>query len=253
MKESNREKELAKKVKQTHSRNNTGSASISFGRPGLQRSNTDSGLRRPVLAFGETQRGSQIIEQVERRSSPLKRHSQLSLTAIPEASRSRPKTRLVVDEDGRARTETIGAVDGPIDDRHGFDIWDDSSDEEIQVNSQRNSYGIHPEQMQKRSSKHARTGSDLDRFDPHKRPVSSASVSSLTARLETTPLGKRSSRELNFRRFSSGSFSGSLTVSNASPDKEIEMGDDGTDAQAALKRIMDSRPRRQGKLIYLSI
>lgn len=248
MRESNREKELAKKARQTHNRTSTGSASISFGRPGLQRSNTDSGVRRPKLGLGETQRASQIIEQVERRSSPLKRHSQLSLTSIPEAVRPRPKTRLVVDEDGRARTETIDVDDSRRDSRHGFDVWDDdSSDEDIPVNSQRNSYSFNPEEMQRRSSKHARTGSDLDRFDPSKRPVSSASISSLASRLEATPIGKRSSKEINYRRFSSGSFSGSLSSNIVNPNKEDEMIGADTDAQAALKKMMESRSQRQGK------
>jgi hypothetical protein len=248
MRESNREKELAKKARQTHSRNNTGSASISFGRPALQRSNTDSGARRQKLGFSETQRASQIIEQIERRPSPLKRHSQLSLSAIPEAARSRPKTRLVVDEDGRARTETIGMTDSPRDHQDGFSGWDeDSSDEEIFTNSQRNSFGLNPDQLQRRSSKHARTGSDLDRFDPNKRPVSSASISSLTSRLESTPLGKRSSKEINYRRFSSGSYSGSLSTNIVNSNQDEEMRDDGSDAQAALKKMMESRTRRQGK------
>ena len=247
MRESNREKELAKKARQSHSRNNTGSASISFGRPSLQRSNTDSGVRRPKLGVGEGNRTAQIIEQVERRPSPLKRHSQISLSAIPESGRARPKTRLVVGEDGRARTETIGATDSPSSQRHGFDVWDESSsDEDIVTNSQRNSYGLHSDGLQRVSSKHGRTGSDVDRFDPNKRPVSSASISSLASRLETTPIGKRSSREINYRRFSSGSFSGSLSASRISPTKADEEMEDGTDAQAALKKIMGSRSSRRG-------
>ncbi|KIW04833.1 hypothetical protein, variant [Verruconis gallopava] len=244
--ESNREKELAKKAKQMHNRSSAGSASISFGRPGLQRSNTDSGFRRPKLGFGDGSRASQLVDQVERRPSPLKRHSQLLLSAIPEAVRSRPKTRLVIDEDGRARTETVETSDGLRNSQRGFDLWDDSSsDEEIVPNSQRNSFGMNPGSLQRRSSKHARTGSDTDRYDPNKRPVSSASISSLASRLETTPLGKRSSKELNYRRFSSDSFSGSISTNNISPNKEDKMMNDGTDAQAALKRIMESRPRRQ--------
>ena len=247
MRESNREKELAKKARQSHSRSNTGSATVSFGRPPLQRSNTDSSVRRPRLGLGDSNRTTQVIEQVERRPSPLKRHSQISLSAIPEAGRARPKTRLVVGEDGRARTETIGATDSPGSHRHGFDMWDESSsDEDLVTNSRRNSYSLHSEGLQRVSSKHGRTGSDVDRFDPNKRPVSSASISSLASRLETTPIGKRSSREINYRRFSSGSFSNSLPASHISPAKEDEMMEDGTDAQAALKKIMGSRSSRRG-------
>jgi hypothetical protein len=155
---------------------------------------------------------------------------------------------LVVGEDGRARTETIGGPnDSPVASRHGFDIWDDtSSDDDVVSNSQRNSYGPQSDNLQRVSSKHGRSGSDLDRFDPNKRPVSSASISSLASRLETTPIGKRSSREINYRRFSSGSFSGSISNNHISPYKEDETMEDGTDAQAALKKLMESRSSRRG-------
>lgn len=253
MRESTREKELAKKTRETQARaSNTGSASISFGRLALQRSNTDSGPRRPRSMYAENNRTAQILEQVERRPSPLKRHSQLSLTAIPEAVRPRPKTRLVVGEDGRARTETVDApTDSPTQHRHGFEIWDESSsEEEMTSNSRRDSYG-----PQRISSKHGRTGSDHDHFDPNKRPLSSASVSSLASRLENTPIGKRASRDMNYRRFSSGSYAASVSTSHVSPTKDEEMMDDGPDAQAALKKMMSSRSGRRGiavSILYIS-
>jgi hypothetical protein len=65
--------------------------------------------------------------------------------------------------------------------------------------------------------------------------------------LESTPLGKRSSKEINYRRFSSGSYSGSLSTNIVNSNQDEEMRDDGSDAQAALKKMMESRTRRQGK------
>ena len=195
----------------------------------------------------EPQQFGQVIEQIGRRSSPLKRHSQLSLSSIPEAIRPRPRTRLVIDESGRATTETVPA-DEPFqpDGKNFSGVWDDASsdEEEIGITSQRNSFIMPVEPLQRRSSKHARTGSESDRFEVSKRPVSSASISSLASRLETTPLGKRSSREmkdLNHRRFSSGSF-----VENMSLNKDDGVADDSTDAQAALKKLVGGRSRRQG-------
>lgn len=246
MRESSREKELFQKSKQTHSRSSTGSGAGSLGKSSLQRSNTDSGARRPKFGFAETQRAGQIIEQVERRASPLKRHSQLSLNTIPEAMRARPKTRLVIGDDGRARTETVGANDDAQDSRQGFGIWDEDSsdDDQMTSRSQRNSYGANPDQLQRRPSKHARIDSDSDRYDGLSRPVSSTSISSLTSRLETTPIGKRSSREFQNRRLSAGNLSASANkIANFVKAEENE---DDTNAQAALRRVMEGRSKRSG-------
>jgi hypothetical protein len=203
----------------------------------------------------DSQRSHQSLETIPRRASPLKRMSQASLTAIPEAVRPRPRTRLVVDASGRARTEVIPAGEGSVaDNRKSFGLWDgddDDTDEDIAITSQRNSFAYLSDSLRRRPSKHARVDSDPDRFDASKRPVSSASVNNLASRLETTPIGKRSSSDVGYRRFSSGSFAGSLPGDNISPSREVTIkDDDSTDAQAALKKVMESRAKRQG-LSYL--
>jgi hypothetical protein len=252
-KESFREKELAKKAQQPHSRTSTSSSLMSIqaaARPGLQRSNTDSGTRRLQNRAIDPQRSTQHLERVPRTASPLKRNSQASLSAIPEAVRPRPRTRLVVDANGHARTEVV-PMDEPsmADNRKSFGLWDDDdddSDEDVLVTSQRNSFAFPSESLKRRPSKHARVDSDSDRYDVSKRPVSSASVNSLASRLETTPFGKRLSGDINYKRFSSGSFGGSI-VDNISPSRESSAPEENpTDAQGALKKVMEGRARRQG-------
>jgi hypothetical protein len=251
-KEFHREKELAKKARQPHSRTSTASSSVSSqaARPGLQRSNTDSGFRRVQNRSVDSHRTSESLESIARRASPLKRHSQASLSAIPEAIRPRPRTRLVVDSSGRARTEVVPAEESSAADTNkSFGLWDDDdddTDEDIAITSQRNSFAYPSESLRRRPSKHARVNSDPDRFDVMKRPVSSASVNSLASRLETTPIGKRSSGDMAFRRFS-GNFGGSLVGDGISPSKEGSTTDDvSSDAQAALKKVVESRAKRQG-------
>jgi hypothetical protein len=253
MRESSREKEIAatKKSKQVSTRTNSTSSSTSLpnnGRPNLQRSNTDSGFRRVSNRSVDSQRSLQGIENIARRASPLKRNSQISLMAIPEV-RSKPKTRLVIDDNGRARTETVHASsEEPIDLRKSLGFWvddDEDSEDDVIITSQRNSFAFPSDQLKRRPSKHARTDSDPDRFDPMKRPVSSASMASLTSRLEATPIGKRSSASSSYRRASSGSFAGSLSAENMRALQESAMDEDSTDAQGALRKLMEGR-RRNG-------
>jgi hypothetical protein len=260
-KESIREKELAKKVRQPHSRTSTASSSLSFQapiRPGLQRSNTDSGFRRGQTRAVDSQKGFQPLESIPRRASPLKRMSQTSLTAIPETVRPRPRTRLVVDASGRARTEVVPAENGSHDDnKKSFGLWDDDddTDEDIAITSQRNSFAYPSESLRRRPSKHARVDSDSERHDILTRPVSSASINSLASRLESTPIGKRATGDVAFRRFSAGSFGGSLTGDNRSPSKDSNATMDAAsyDAQAALKKVVQDRARRQGSCCICQI
>jgi hypothetical protein len=253
-KESHREKELAKKARQPHSRTSTASSSMSFqatSRPGLQRSNTDSGFRRGQTRAMDSQRSIQPLESIPRRASPLKRISQASLTAIPETVRPRPRTRLVVDATGRARTEVVPADESSLDDsKKSFGLWDDDdddTDEDIAITSQRNSFAYPSESLRRRPSKHARVDSDSDRFDISKRPVSSASINSLASRLETTPIGKRASGDIASRRFSASSFGTTLNGDNSSPSKDSTTTEAAPyDAQTALKRVMEDRAKRQG-------
>jgi hypothetical protein len=254
MRESSREKEIAatKKLKQVPARAILPSSSTLLtnnGRPGLQRSNTDSGFRRVGNRSMESQRSFQSIESIARRASPLKRNSQISLLAIPEA-RPKPRTRLIIDDNGRARTETVhSSAEEPIDLRKSLGFWadddEDSEDDDIIITSQRNSFAFPSDHLKRRPSKHARTDSDPDRYDPMKRPVSSASMASLSSRLEATPIGKRSSANSNYRRASSGNYAGSLSAENMRALQESAMDEDSTDAQGALRKLMEGR-RRNG-------
>lgn len=254
MRESSREKEIAAtKKSKVPTRSSSGSSSTSLpnsGRPNLQRSNTDSGVRRANNRSVDWQRSMQATEAIVRRSSPLKRNSSLSLQAIPEV-RSKPKMRLVVDENGRARTETVDSVEEePLDPRKSLGFWvddDEESEDDAMLISQRNSFAYPSDQLRRRPSKQARTDSDPDRFDPMKRPVSSASMASLTTRLEATPIGKRSSAISNYRRASSGSFAGTLSAENIRALQESAVDEESSDAQGALRKLMEGR-RRKGTL-----
>jgi len=237
MRESNREKEMARKAKQLN-RTATIPPTLS-SRPTLQRSNTDSGFRKQKHRSFELRPGTQTLDIAARKPSPLKRLSQASLSSIPESSRSRPRTRLVIDESGRARTET-----DPIDIEEPRSIWDepDSDDEEdLAVPSQRNSFVFPTESS--RSVKHARNESGEQPFSASKRPLSSASLASLTSRLESTPLGKKNPRDSldsNSRRFSMGSFA-SLQGQTQGNDDVFGGEEDSSDARAALMKLIQER------------
>ncbi|KAE9966449.1 hypothetical protein EG328_008910 [Venturia inaequalis] len=251
MRESSREKEVAAtKKSKAPTRSGSGSSSTSLssnGRLNLQRSNTDSGPRRANNCSVDSQRSMQVTDTIVRRSSPLKRNTSLSLQAIPEM-RSKPKMRLVVDENGRARTETVDSLDEePLDSRKSLGFWaddDDDSEDDAMLISQRNPFAFPLDELRRRSSKHARTDSDPERFDPMKRPVSSASMASLTTRLEATPIGKRSSAIANYRRVGSGSFAGTLSAENIRALQESAVEEEPTDAQGALRKLMEDRRRK---------
>ncbi|QDS77792.1 hypothetical protein FKW77_005499 [Venturia effusa] len=252
MRESSREKEIAATRKsKAPIRSSSGSSSASLpntGRSTLQRSNTDSAVRRASHRSLDSQRSMQSTGAIVRRSSPLKRNSSLPLQAIPE---SRPKltTRLVVDENGRARTETVdSAEEERLDPKKSPGFWigdDDDSEDDAMLISQRNSFAYPSDQLKRRPSKHARTGSDPERFDPMKRPVSSASMASLTNRLEATPIGKRTSAT-TYKRASSGSFASTLSADNIRAIQESDADEESSDAQGALRKLMEGR-RRKGK------
>ena len=110
--ESKRLKEKAKQSRTMHSRSNTNSSSgsVEENRPSLQRSNTDGGFRRarPETVERRSSADTSAANHIPRRSSPLKRANSGALKAIPEIIR-RPRTRLIIDETGRARTETVPA------------------------------------------------------------------------------------------------------------------------------------------------
>ncbi len=246
--ESNWEKELSKNSKQQQNRATTVPSSFSASvRPTLHRSNTDSGFRKVQNRSVESRSITQALENAARKPSPLKRLSQASLTSIPEAIRPRPRPRLVIDE--RTGSATID-VDPANEPRSLWDDDDDDSDsDELAVPSQRSSFAYPSDHV--RSAKHARNDSGDQSFNASKRPLSSASLASITSRLEATPLGKKSARDSmdsNYRRFSMGSLVGSQ-AGEGSNDGEALGEEASSDAQSALKSMVEQRARKKGIII----
>lgn len=261
VRDSLREKE-ARKAKSQHSRTSTNSSAASFEpRPGLQRSNTDSGFRKSRPSSMESRSsGTAPGFNIPRRSSPLKRQSGGSLMAIPEVRR--PKTRLVIDETGRARTETVPADedddvrtdirrDSQKDMRKQYPgLWaDDDSDSEPdeQITLSRNTSFNLP---QRRSSKHARADSgDLNRSNSFKVPRPSSRPSSGVfdkASFETIRPIRRVADNPN-RRFSMMDFPTSF--GDIKEDEDQAMPDSPGDALGALKKAVEGRQKRIGAVV----
>ncbi|KAF2194867.1 hypothetical protein K469DRAFT_546977 [Zopfia rhizophila CBS 207.26] len=250
-----REKELAKKVKGQHSRTNTASstASLENTRPGLQRSNTDSGFRKSRPSSMESKSsGSAAGHHIPRRSSPLKRQSGGSLMSIPEIRR--PRTRLVIDEDGRARTETV-PVEDDIDIRRDAcrdsqkdlrrqypGLWnedDTESEEDEPVTLSRNTSFTLP---QRRSSKHARTDSGgLDRSNSFKVPRPSSGIFEKSSFDTLRPTSGKTA-DNQFRRFSMMDFP--TPFGDIKENEDQQMPDSPGDALGALKKVVEGRQKR---------
>lgn len=252
-----RERELARKAMGQHSRTNTSSSaeSIQEVRPGIQRSNTDSGFRRSRPSSMESRSsGSAAGYHIPRRSSPLKRQSAGSLVAIPEIRR--PRTRLVVDEDGRARTETVADVDeresreSRRSSRNELKLqypglWsanDSDSEADEPALSRNNSFTIPPP----RSSKHTRTDSGgLSHSSPMKMIRPSSGIFDKSAPDPVRSNNKRGG-ERAYRRFSMMDFPTSFNSLNESQDQD--MPDSPGDALGALKKVVEGRNKRTGTL-----
>jgi len=264
-----REREMARVAKQQHSQTSTATSSgplLGSVRPGLQRSNTDSGFRRNKRqTMTEPRRVSQALEDerstIPRSSSPLKRHnqqSQLSLSAIPEAGRPRPRTRLVIGEDGRARTETDPSDDLPKSSQSSrarySTMWDDRDSEsetdidDTYVSSRPPSFAL-PAPDAERQAKHARVDSDTE---PLPRPSSVASVRGLSfnnkPRSSSSNLARRKSLKDSRRHSSIINFPGSFESFVPELEYPETLDENVSEAQLALKRAMEDRLRRQGKL-----
>ncbi|KAF2757023.1 hypothetical protein EJ05DRAFT_52162 [Pseudovirgaria hyperparasitica] len=243
------QRELAKQRKQQqHSRTNTTSSSGSSGQPSrplIQRSRTESTIWRDsntAFAQSRTPTSSSQLEHIPRRSSPLKRlSSQGGLSAIAETNRSRPRTRLVIDESGRARTETDPYVQARQEKTPqpkyrtqypGHWDTDDSSeeDEDRPVSSRTNSFAF-PASSTRPSSKHARDSLGKSGSAKKARPTSFISL--------TKAFEKPGPDEISdsLRRYSMSSFNDSLGLSSVSA---TEPGD----AQHALKAIRQGREGR---------
>ncbi|KAF9695690.1 hypothetical protein EKO04_006390 [Ascochyta lentis] len=268
MLDSRREKEKAKKPRSLHSRSSTNSScgSIEDNRPTLQRSNTDGSFRRarPVNSERRSSADTSAASHIPRRSSPLKRANGGALKAIPEIIR-RPRTRLIIDETGRARTETVTAEDeettprdmrrtSQTSMRHQYPaLWEEGdtesdSDEPQPTLSRNTSFSI--PQPQRHTSKHARTESnELSRNNsfkvarPSSRTISRASSgafdkASFDSIRTVRPPSQNSSRRISMVDVpTTSSLSNQVSSHNLMPDSP-------GDALGALKKVVGSRQER---------
>lgn len=239
--ESHREKEMAKKLKQQQQNNRV----MDRSRPPLQRSNTDGGGFRKSKNL-TVERSGQNSDHIPRKPSPLKRLSQASLSSIAERRRSsRHRTRLVVDDTGTARTEIYNDDDAKSS-RRSFSMWgdDDSSDDDRIINSARNSFAL-PADYPRPITKLQRGEGEHDGFDLE-RPPSSTSLSSISSNRQSGLF--RRSISLNIKnRLSQASFSDfeGLDHLNESSQETIMGEEEGCgDAQDALKKLVGGRLRR---------
>lgn len=261
--DSMRERELTRKAKSQHSRTSTNSSTASFeqARPGLQRSNTDSGFRKSrPSSMDSRSSGAGSSHNIPRRSSPLKRQSGGSLMAIPEVRR--PRTRLVIDETGRARTETVPADEDERDTRRDSQkdlrrqypgLWaedDSESEPEEPVTLSRNASFNLP---QRRPSKHARTDSgELNRSTSFKipRPLSRPSSGVFDKPSFETIRPVRKAPDNAHRRFSMMDFPTSF--GDIKENEDQQMPDSPGDALGALKKVVEGRQKRIGMMIDIA-
>ncbi|KAF2749562.1 hypothetical protein M011DRAFT_312140 [Sporormia fimetaria CBS 119925] len=240
-----REREFAKAMSSQHSRTSTSStASFDSNRPMLQRSATDSGLRRSRPVSAESKPSVSNLN-IPRRSSPLKRQSGGSLKAIPETRL--PRTRLVI-ENGRARTETdhpdsdsISRTDSQTDLRRlqRTQWYEDGSDTESDepVTLSRNSSFAMPA---RRSSKHARSDSnEVQRTNSLKMPRPSSGIFDRPSLDTSRPARRKADPSRRFSMMDFPSF-----FSNIKEDTDEQMPDSPGDALDALKKVVEGRQRR---------
>jgi len=259
--ESIREREIVRKSRSQHSRSNTSSSSgsVENARPGLYRSNTDSGFtKNRTLSMDSRISAPAAASTVPRRMSPLKRSNGASLKSIPEIRR--PRTRLFIDETGRARTETVlgGEEDTPkpsrqpsnIDMRRQYPgLWEEGEtesegDEPAPTISRNSSFNV--PQSQRRTSKHARADSgSLDRAVSFKIPRPAPRISSGAfdkASFEAArPTRKPTDRPS--RSFSMMEFPTSVEHLNGKEISQPIPASPG-DALGALKKVVAGRQQR---------
>jgi hypothetical protein len=266
--EAQQEKETAKKARSLHSRSNTNSSSgsVENARPNLQRSNTDSGFRKAKVPSMESRISIPAAgATIPRRSSPLKRQSGGGLTAIPEIRR--PRTRLIIDETGRARTETVPVEDdgetpkaaqraSQKDVRRQYPgLWDEDDtesedDEPPPVISRNTPFNIPQPQTQRRTSKHARSDSGalaLERTNSFKMPRPASRTSSSGAFDKASFETVRPVRQIvdnARRRFSTMDLPSSFDGVKETEDQQ--MPDSPGDALGALKKVVAGRQQRAG-------
>jgi hypothetical protein len=259
------EKDMAKRVSNQHSRTNTNSSSGSQEsvKPGLQRNNTDSGFRRSRPSSTESRvSGTAAGSTIPRHSSPLKRQGGGSLSAISE--NRRPRTRLIIDETGRARTETVPADDedetprnlqnkSQKDLRRQYPgLWDEGDtesedDEPAPIINCNASFSIPQPQAQRRVLKHARADSGgLERSNSFKipRPTSRPPSGAFDKASFETVRPIRRIVDNAHCRFSTMDLPTSFEAAEGSEDQQ--MPDSPGDALGALKKVVAGRQQRAG-------
>jgi hypothetical protein len=277
VREAQQEKEIAKKARSQHSRSNTNSSSgsVENTRPGLHRSNTDSGLRKSRASSADSRISNPAPgATIPRRSSPLKRQSGgplavapgVALTSIPEIRR--PRTRLIIDETGRARTETVPVEDtedtprvvqrsSSKDVRHQYPgLWDEDEtesedDEPPPALSRNTSFNMPQPQPPRRATKHARSDSGaLERSNSFKipRPSSRTSSGAFDKASFETVRPVRKVVENTHRRFSAMELP--TTFDSVKDSDDAQMPDSPGDALGALKKVVAGRQQRAGTSPY---
>lgn len=256
------DREPGRKARSQHSRSNTNSSSgsVESMRPGLQRSNTDSGFRKNrTLSIESRISAPAAASSIPRRMSPLKRPSGVSLKSIPEIRR--PRTRLIIDETGRARTETVTAEEedtpkptrkpSQTDLRRQYPgLWEEddteSEDEEPAVTISRNTSFNIP-QPQRRATKHARADSgNLDRANSFKipRPSSRTSCGAFDKASFDPARPIRKPAERPTRSFSMMELPKPVDHSNITESNNNLLPDSPGDALGALKKVVAGRQHR---------
>jgi hypothetical protein len=271
LRDAQNEREMAKKARSQHSRSNTASSSGSAenAKPVLQRSNTDSGMRTTrTLAVDSRISIPANASTIPRRSSPLKRQSGASLRSIPEIRR--PRTRLIIDETGRARTETVHAGEQEETPRNRrqtsqqdlkrqypglYEEYDsESGDDEPAPIISRNASFVMP-QPERRASKHARAESDgFERSNSFKmaRSVSASRPTATTlnnSSFETLRSTRRSVADNNTtRRLSAMDRPNPASNARERESEDAHMPDSPGDALGALKKVVGARQQRIGTI-----
>lgn len=260
--ESIRDRGKIRKARSQHSRSNTNSSSgsVENARPGLQRSNTDGGFtKNRTLSIDSRFSAPAAAAIVPRRMSPLKRSNGASLKSIPEMRR--PRTRLIIDETGRARTETVAVdeEDTPKQSRQPLNtdmrrqypgLWEEgeseSEDDEPAPTISRNpSFNV--PQPQRRTSKHARADSgNLDRANSFKipRPAPRSSSGAFDKASFETARPNRKPADRPTRSFSMMELTTAVEHPRVVKQTDQAMPGSPGDALGALKKVVAGRQQR---------
>ncbi|KAF2138099.1 uncharacterized protein K452DRAFT_311874 [Aplosporella prunicola CBS 121167] len=269
--ESQREQQIRRFSAQHSVTSTSSSAGSIFGtsKPGLQRSNSHSGSTWRPGAFTNSHQGSSA--PLPRKTSPSKRMVQSSsLASISEHACSRPKTRLVVDEFGNARTETVrNQTQSPrtMDPRKRYsDLWDDGDSDDDSVASTyvptRTASISSASALSRRNSKQGRSGSLLGRSQSVKHTKTSfggfsfsESLSRKLGQLSTdnSPVKQRSADVSRRNSVSSlgSSFGGFFWNRNGRSNVVDDIPENGSgDAQDELKKMVEKTKLRRQETIH---